>query len=107
MPVPCLQRVGATFSVSSASRQEPLHSASAVEPIKRCHLSTPEVRRQGQSPGCGALRMLVGHLTWAKLIPTFIVVVFHGEDTAPRGTSVVHDGFDVQWLDCERINDPD
>lgn len=40
-------------------------------------------------------------------MPTFIVVVFHGEDTAPRGTSVVHNGFDVQWLDCERINDPD
>lgn len=75
--------------------------------METCHLSLPKVRRQGQSPGSAVLRMWEGHSTWRKLIPTFMVVVFHGEDAAPRGTSVVHDCFDVQWLDCERINDPD
>lgn len=39
--------------------------------------------------------------------PTFIVVVFHGDDTSPGGMSVVDDGFDIQWFDCEGVNDPD
>lgn len=103
MPVSCLQRGDVTFSVSPASK----HGASAVEPMETCHLSTPEVRGQWQSPGCAVLRRSVGQLTRRKSLPTFIVVVFHGEDTAPRRTSVIHDGFDIQWLDCERIDDPD
>lgn len=39
--------------------------------------------------------------------PTFIVVVFHSEDSPPGGTCVVNDGFDIQWFDCEGVNDPD
>lgn len=39
--------------------------------------------------------------------PTLIVMVFHSEDSSPGGPCVVDDGFDVQWFDCERVNDPD
>lgn len=38
---------------------------------------------------------------------TFIVVVFHSEDSSPGGACVVDDGFDIQWFDCEGVNDPD
>lgn len=43
-------------------------------------------------------------LSWK---PTFIVVVFHSEDSSPGGTCVVNDSFDIQWLDCEGVDDPD
>lgn len=43
-------------------------------------------------------------LSWK---PTFIVVVFHSEESSPGGTCVVHDGFDIQWFDCEGVNNPD
>lgn len=43
------------------------------------------------------------HLSW----PTFIVVVLHSEDPSPGGTRVVDDSFDIQWFDCEWVNDPD
>lgn len=39
--------------------------------------------------------------------PTFIVVVFNSEDSPSGGTGVVDDGFNIQWFDCERVNDPD
>lgn len=34
-------------------------------------------------------------------------MVFHSEDSSPGGTCVVHDGFDIQRFDCERVDDPD
>ncbi len=43
-------------------------------------------------------------LLWKR---TFIIVVFHSEDSSPGGTCVVHDGLYVQWFDCEGVNDPD
>lgn len=39
--------------------------------------------------------------------PTFVVVVFHSDDTSPGGTCVVDNGFDIQRFDCEGVNDPD
>lgn len=39
--------------------------------------------------------------------PTFIVMVFHGEDSSLGGTCIIDDGFDIQWFDCEGVNDPD
>lgn len=38
---------------------------------------------------------------------TFVVVVLHGEDASPGGTSVVDDGFRIQRFDCEGVDDPD
>lgn len=34
-------------------------------------------------------------------------MIFHSEDSPPGGTRVVHDGLDIQWLDGERVDDPD
>lgn len=96
-----------TQHLASAIQQEPPHGASAVQPMEACHLSTPWVSGQWQSSGCAVLSRLGDNMQTQRMKPTFVVVVFHGEDTAPRGTSVVHDGFDVQWFDCEWIDDPD
>lgn len=36
--------------------------------------------------------------------PTFIVVVFNGEDSSPGHTCMVSDGFNVQRFDGERVD---
>jgi len=38
---------------------------------------------------------------------TFIVVVLDSEDSSPGSTCVIDDGFDIQWFDCEGVNNPD
>lgn len=51
--------------------------------------------------------MLVGARFGSGHCDTFVVVVFYGQDSSPGGTRVVDDGFDIQWFDCEGVDDPD
>lgn len=96
----------------TANKQMPPHHLSVAEPMDACHRNTPDDVDQWLS--CVTLRSVLLSLLSYNMQelnslkePTFIVVVFHSDDSSPSGTCVVSDGFGIQWFDCEGVNDPD
>lgn len=96
----------------------PARLVSVAEPMETCHHNAAEDMDQWQSPGCIKPNSVVGLVVVMQYVEaeqckqflwkgTFIVVVFHSEDSPPGGTCVVGDGFEIQWFDSEGVNDPD